>query len=316
MAETSLSGPASGYQSFVVKVFVDDTQRLDHGEILHVSSRSRLRFNEWAEAMSFMTTFSDCGDAAVALVEGNLSYPHRALAALTSEQGQVRGHRSYAPDATLPLEAPRLGPRPASQKRLQIAAKRGMDVLVSSVALLILLIPMLLIALAIKLDSRGPVIHRQRRVGKDARPFTMYKFRSMVADADDLMPALAASNENMLPIFKIRDDPRKTRVGRFLRRLSLDELPQIINVLKGDLSLVGPRPPLEREVAAYRPAHWRRLSVPQGMTGLWQVSGRSLLNFDQMLELDLAYMEGWTIWRDFTLLAKTIPAVLSGRGAF
>lgn len=315
-----LSRSGSGYQSFVIRVFVDDTSRLNHGEVMHVSTRSRLRFNEWAEAMTFMTTFSDGGDgAAVGLVEANplLRQPAAAESATSSNRDQANGRRYYAPDTALPRAVPAgIAVHPASQKKLQVAVKRGLDVLVSSVALLILLIPMLLIALAIKLDSPGPVIHRQRRVGKDGRPFTMYKFRSMVGDAEDFMPALAEKNESTLPIFKIRDDPRRTRVGAVLRRLSLDELPQLLNVLEGDLSLVGPRPPLESETAVYSPEHWRRLAVPQGMTGLWQVSGRSLLNFEEMLELDLAYIRSWSVWLDVKLLARTVPAVLSGRGAF
>lgn len=315
MAETTISRPP-GYQSFVIRVFVEDGQRLAHGEVLHVSSRSRLRFNEWSEAMSFMTTFSDSmEEAVVSFSEVPALFRKPALAGSGVVSAPRADRNSHQAEAAPPRTIPHVAPRP-SEQRLQVAAKRGLDVMVSALALLILLAPMLLIGLAINLDSRGPVIYRQRRVGKDGRPFTMYKFRSMVADADDLMPALAEQNENTLPIFKIRDDPRKTRVGHVLRRLSLDELPQVVNVLKGDLSLVGPRPPLEREIAAYRPAHWQRLSVPQGMTGLWQVSGRSLLNFDEMLELDLEYIESWTLWRDLVLLAKTVPAVLSGRGAF
>jgi lipopolysaccharide/colanic/teichoic acid biosynthesis glycosyltransferase len=144
----------------------------------------------------------------------------------------------------------------------------------------------------------------------------MFKFRSMVDDADDFMPALLDRNESTFPLFKIFEDPRRTRVGRLLRRWSIDELPQLFNVLKGDLSLVGPRPPLESELAGYRPEHWQRLRMPQGMTGLWQVSGRSLLTFDQMLALDMDYIDNWSVWLDLMVLARTVPAVLSGRGAY
>jgi lipopolysaccharide/colanic/teichoic acid biosynthesis glycosyltransferase len=144
----------------------------------------------------------------------------------------------------------------------------------------------------------------------------MYKFRSMRMNADDLLPTLAGLNEAAAPLFKIRDDPRKTRVGRVLRRLSIDELPQLFNVLKGDLSLVGPRPPLASELQEYEPAHWQRLAVPQGITGLWQVSGRSLLNFDEMLELDIKYVRSWSLGVDLLVLIRTIPTVLSGKGAF
>lgn len=320
MAETTLSRAEAGYRSFVVRVFVDDDRRLAHGEVLHVSSRSRLRFNEWSEAMTFMTTFTDHAEAAPSR-HGDASYLFRqpspeAAAAILPELTAPGPTGARFAAAAHPRAEAGIAVRPASEKRVQAAVKRAIDVTVAAAALLLLLVPMLLIALAIKLDSRGPVIYRQRRVGKGGRPFTMYKFRSMVADADDLMPALADQNEHTLPIFKIRRDPRKTRVGHVLRRLSLDEIPQVFNVLRGDLSLVGPRPPLEREIAAYQPRHWERLSVPQGMTGLWQVSGRSLLNFDEMLELDLAYIETWSVWNDLVLLARTVPAVLSGRGAF
>lgn len=321
MAETTLSRPGSGYQSFVIRVFVDDAQRLDHGEVLHVSSRSRLRFNEWAEAMTFMTTFSDSGEVGqIGFFESPLLFRQavwaESLPATSSARVSVNGHAVSAAEASLPATVRATVVRPSSRKTWQAVTKRLLDLFVSTTALLFLLIPVAFIALAIKLDSPGPVIHRQRRVGKDGEPFTMYKFRSMVDDAEDFMPALANQNESTLPIFKMRDDPRKTRVGAVLRRLSLDELPQLYNVFKGDLSLVGPRPPLASEIAVYSPEHWQRLSVPQGMTGLWQVSGRSLLKFDEMLELDLAYIANWSLWLDLRLLVKTIPAVLSGRGAF
>ncbi len=194
--------------------------------------------------------------------------------------------------------------------------KRAMDILVAGVALLLLSPLMALIALAIKLDSPGPVLFAQTRVGKDGRPFTMLKFRSMVADAESRLAELEDRNEAVGPLFKIRDDPRRTRVGRFLRRTSLDELPQLINVLRGDMSLVGPRPPLPREVEQYQPWHRRRLSVRPGMTGLPQVSGRSNLTFDEMALLDLYYIQNWSPTLDLMILLRTIPHVLLGEGAY
>jgi exopolysaccharide biosynthesis polyprenyl glycosylphosphotransferase len=196
------------------------------------------------------------------------------------------------------------------------SAKRALD-LVLTVAGLLLISPLLLgIAVLIKLDSRGPVFYRQVRVGRDGRTFKMWKFRSMRADADALLATLRDCNEASGPLFKMRDDPRVTRVGRVLRRLSLDELPQLVNVLRGDMSLVGPRPPLPREVAEYEPWQLGRLRAVPGLTGLWQVSGRSDLTFQQMVRLDLHYIQHWSLWMDVRILARTLPAVLSHTGAY
>ena len=195
-------------------------------------------------------------------------------------------------------------------------AKRALDITVAA-ALLVLAAPlMLLIALAIKLDSPGPVIFRQRRVGKDGRLFTFYKFRGMVADAEARLHEVAHLNEVDGPIFKSRRDPRVTRVGRVLRRTSLDELPQLWNVLRGDMSLVGPRPPLPTEVTRYEPWQRDRLLVPGGITGLWQVSGRNLLGFEDMVRLDLEYITRWSLWLDLRILLRTILVVLTARGAY
>ncbi|MHB1162663.1 MAG: sugar transferase [Chloroflexota bacterium] len=194
--------------------------------------------------------------------------------------------------------------------------KRVLDV-VASVAVLTLLSPLLLVvALAIKLDSRGPVLFRQTRVGRDGLPFTLYKFRSMRQDAEQQLEQLQALNEATGPLFKIRDDPRMTGVGRLLRRSSLDEIPQLINVLRGEMSLVGPRPPLPHEVEKYEDWHLRRLEASPGLTGLWQVSGRSEIPFDEMVMLDIYYVENWSLGMDLSILLRTIPAVLSGGGAF
>jgi len=172
------------------------------------------------------------------------------------------------------------------------------------------------IAVAIKLDSEGPVFYRQQRVGKDGRLFQMVKFRSMHQNADARLAQLRAANEALGPMFKIRDDPRVTRVGRILRRSSLDELPQLLNVLHGEMSLVGPRPPLPSEVEQYEDWQLGRLRARPGMTGLWQVSGRSEVSFQDMVRLDLHYIRNWSLSLDFEILWQTFPAVLGNRGAY
>jgi exopolysaccharide biosynthesis polyprenyl glycosylphosphotransferase len=186
-----------------------------------------------------------------------------------------------------------------------------------SALLLTLLSPLLLvIAVAIKLNDRGPVIYRQRRVGRDGHTFTMLKFRTMVTDADKLKKNLEAENEAAGPLFKMRNDPRITRVGGLLRRYSLDELPQLFNVVSGRMSLVGPRPPLPEETAKYAPDARRRLLVKPGLTGLWQVSGRSDLSWVESIRLDLRYVEDWSLALDLVILWKTFRAVVQGRGAY
>jgi exopolysaccharide biosynthesis polyprenyl glycosylphosphotransferase len=194
--------------------------------------------------------------------------------------------------------------------------KRGVDV-VFSLLVLILAAPLMgLIALAIKLGSPGPVLFRQQRVGKGGKIFVLYKFRSMAVGAEEQQELLSDLNEADGPIFKIKEDPRVTRVGRWLRRLSLDELPQFYNVLRGDMSLIGPRPPVPEEVAQYQPWHMRRLEIAPGITGLWQVSGRSELPFDEMALLDIYYAEQWSPALDVKILLRTIPTVVFGDGAY
>jgi exopolysaccharide biosynthesis polyprenyl glycosylphosphotransferase len=200
--------------------------------------------------------------------------------------------------------------------RFQAAAKRACDVLVAGLGLLLLAPLLIAVALAIKLSSRGPVVFRQERIGLRSRPFTLLKFRTMVAGADQLLESLREQNEADGPLFKLRHDPRVTRVGRFLRRYSIDELPQLVNVLKGQMSLVGPRPPLASEVALYEEWQLDRLEVRPGITGLWQVSGRSELSFEDYVRLDLFYVENWSIAYDLFILSKTIPLLVSARGAY
>lgn len=195
--------------------------------------------------------------------------------------------------------------------------KRLLDI-VGGIALLILLSPLLLtIALLIKLDSPGPVLFKQIRVGRYGKFFPMWKFRSMYVDAEARKQALLARNEMAGGvIFKMKDDPRITRVGRFIRRASIDELPQLWNVVKGDMSLVGPRPALPSEVNQYSLEERRRLDVIPGITCIWQVSGRSEIPFEQQVRLDVEYIESQSFWLDLKLLLLTIPAVLLGRGAY
>ena len=196
-----------------------------------------------------------------------------------------------------------------------LAIKRLFDA-VSSAAALVLLSPLFLaIAVAIAVDSPGPILFRQKRLGMNGREFWFYKFRSMHRDAEQRLQQLMALNEAEGPVFKIRRDPRITRVGALLRRTSLDEFPQFWNVLRGEMSIVGPRPPLPAEVQKYERWQRRRLSMKPGITCIWQVSGRSELGFDRWMELDLHYIDNWSLWHDLEILVKTVPAVLSGRGA-
>ena len=193
--------------------------------------------------------------------------------------------------------------------------KRAFDVLSSAVAVLLLSPAFIATAIAVKLDSPGPVFFRQTRVGRNGRPFKMLKFRSMHSDAEGRLESLRAQNEASGPVFKMRNDPRVTRVGAFIRRTSLDELPQFLNVLSGEMSIVGPRPPVPAEVKQYQRWQRRRLSVKPGITCTWQVSGRSNISFDQWMRLDLEYIDTWSLWQDLQICFRTVPAVLLSRGA-
>jgi exopolysaccharide biosynthesis polyprenyl glycosylphosphotransferase len=206
---------------------------------------------------------------------------------------------------------------PQGLSRSAAAAKRVLDVVLSVTALVALAPVLALTALAIKLDSRGPVLFRQSRVGRHGRTFRIIKFRTMFDGAEAGRFALAELNElGDGPLFKIRRDPRVTRVGRVLRRLSLDELPQLVNVLMGDMSLVGPRPFVVHEAQQITGWAQRRVELPPGMTGLWQTSGRNDASFDEMVRLDFAYVTNWSLWWDLKILCRTVPAVLSRRGAY
>jgi exopolysaccharide biosynthesis polyprenyl glycosylphosphotransferase len=196
-----------------------------------------------------------------------------------------------------------------------MALKRGFDILSSGMALWVLAPLLVMVAMLVKLTSRGPVLFRQTRVGLHGRPFRMLKFRTMVENAEALKAQLASVNEMDGPVFKMKKDPRITPIGRFLRKFSIDELPQLINVLRGDMSVVGPRPPVPSEVARYEPWQRRRLSVRPGLTCIWQVSGRNEISFEQWMYMDLQYIDNWSFLKDVSLILKTLPVVVTGRGA-
>lgn len=193
--------------------------------------------------------------------------------------------------------------------------KRGLDLLATGIALVLLSPVLALIALTVKLTSEGPAVFSQERVGLNGRTFKMYKFRSMVVNAEELKKKLASLNEMSGPVFKIKNDPRVTTIGKFLRKTSLDELPQLWNVFKGEMSLVGPRPPLPSEVNLYNPQHRKRLAVKPGITCIWQISGRNDVDFDQWMEMDAEYVDRWSLWLDMEILMKTVPVVLGRKGA-
>jgi exopolysaccharide biosynthesis polyprenyl glycosylphosphotransferase len=195
-------------------------------------------------------------------------------------------------------------------------AKRTFDLVVTSALLLFGALPMAVVALVIKLQDGGPVFYRQRRVGIHGTEFDMLKFRSMVVGADRIRADLEHANEVDGVLFKIRDDPRVTRFGRFIRKFSIDEMPQLLNVLRGEMSLIGPRPPLPAEVEQYDADVHRRLLVRPGMTGLWQVSGRSDLSWKESVRLDLYYVDNWSLTSDLVILLKTVRAVLFSTGAY
>ncbi len=218
----------------------------------------------------------------------------------------------FVPGQTVPL----FTLRPPVFEGIDYALKRTFDLVLSLIALIVLSPVLLAIAIAVRISSRGPVIYRSVRPGMASKPFHCFKFRTMRDRADQIQDDLEPLNESSGALFKIRRDPRLTKVGRFLRRFSLDELPQLVNVVKGDMSLVGPRPLPMRDFERLEEWHKKRYLVLPGITGLWQVSGRSDLDFDELVRLDFLYLERWSMLLDLTILLKTIPAVLSRRGAF
>jgi lipopolysaccharide/colanic/teichoic acid biosynthesis glycosyltransferase len=223
---------------------------------------------------------------------------------------------SQTTPARLSSEVQTILPPQVAVSRGYVLAKRVLDVVGALMALLILAVPMALVALLIKLESRGPVFFAQYRLGENGIPFRFFKFRSMVVDAERIRSDLEAVNEATGPVFKIRQDPRMTHIGRLIRKTSLDETPQLFHVLSGQMSLVGPRPPLSEEVENYQPWQRERLAVRPGLTCIWQISGRSDIPFDRWVELDIEYVRRRNLLLDLKILVLTIPAVLSGRGAY
>lgn len=217
---------------------------------------------------------------------------------------------------TMPIPMPWPSPNNKA-KRYYFIAKRSFDIFISTIAIILLSPVLLTVALLIRLDSKGPIFFSQLRVGKGGKTFNMWKFRSMYIDAEQRQPELMKNNEMQGGVlFKIKDDPRVTRVGRILRKFSIDELPQLWNVWRGDMSLVGPRPPIPTEVQEYTYYQWKRLEATPGITCIWQISGRSDIPFPQQVELDLIYIRDQSLKCDLIILVQTIPAVLKARGAY
>lgn len=245
-----------------------------------------------------------------------MSVPAHALPADPGEPVDVPGRVQEIRDAMdwdMPLPARARGPL----WQLQQAVKRGADIVLSGAGLVALAPVFAVLALAVTATSPGPVFYPWRVLGRHGRPFVGYKFRTMVADADLRKMEYLDRNEMRGPVFKIRDDPRVTPLGRWLRRYSLDELPQLWSVFRGDMSLVGPRPPSAEEFVRFEPWQWGKLAVTPGITCLWQIGGRTeISDFDAWVRLDLEYIRRWNLWLDFVILIRTIPAVLSGRGAY
>jgi exopolysaccharide biosynthesis polyprenyl glycosylphosphotransferase len=320
-------------------VLVGEGERLAHLRRTLGSDRSGIRY----EFVGAIAPGGDAGDLHVLggldavprvlrehdvheLIVTDEGFDERALLELVEEAHRFGAKVKIAPKTTelllqraeyLPVEgAPLFELRPPALAGWEWALKRGFDIVVSSVLIVAGSPVWLAIAAAIKLTSPGPVFYRDPRVGLGERRFGMMKFRTMYADAAERQAALEAANEASGPLFKIKDDPRVTPVGRLLRRFSLDEMPQVLNVLWGEMSLVGPRPLPIRDYEQLQPWHRKRYLVLPGMTGLWQVSGRIDLSFDDLVRLDFYYIENWSIWLDITILAKTLPAVLARRGAY
>jgi lipopolysaccharide/colanic/teichoic acid biosynthesis glycosyltransferase len=234
------------------------------------------------------------------------SLPHRAMEHLVHLETKARQEDAGRVTGELVL----------NNTPAYVAGKRLFDLAVGSLVFVLVIPVVPLIALMIKLDSPGPVFYRQDRIGRGGRPFRFYKFRSMYREADRRRAELEAKNEQQGPVFKIKSDPRITPVGQFLRRSSMDEIPQILNVLRGEMSIVGPRPPLPVEVARYQPWHRRRLDVKPGITCLWQIAGRSQIGFDEWMRLDMEYLRTRSLRTDLAIFVKTLPAVMARRGAY
>jgi len=313
MIRTIVARPELGYQ---IVGFVDDDPQKGQTDLGRFKALGPL------ENLAQVIKDNDVEDTIITLP---WMY-HRKIMGIVRECGRLRVGVHIVPDlfqlslSKVDVEdingIPLIGVREVGFSQSALVIKRVIDV-AGAITLLVVGSPVVaLISLAIAIDSPGPVLFRQTRAGLSGKPFEMFKFRSMRRDAEEELRTLLEYNEATGPIFKMKEDPRVTRVGGFLRRTSLDELPQLLNVLRGEMSLVGPRPPIPAEVEDYLPWHRKRLDVHPGMTGLWQVSGRSLLSFDDQVLLDIYYIENWSIWLDLKILLRTIPQVVAGDGAY
>ena len=307
-------------------VLVGDGERVDHLRRSLGEGRSGIRYEVvgavGAEELPGLLTEREVDEVIVAEADfderdllGFVDLAHRRGARIRvapSTTELLTQRADYIPGQGVPL----FELRPPAFAGTDWLVKRTFDLLVSFLIVVVGLPIWLAIAAAIKLDSRGPVLFRDRRIGLNEREFGMLKFRTMRADARQLQPELEAANEAQGALFKVRDDPRVTRVGAFLRRFSIDEVPQVLNVLRGEMSLVGPRPLPIRDYRLLEDWHRKRYLVLPGMTGLWQIAGRSDLEFDDLVRLDFYYLENWSIWLDISILLRTIPAVAAGKGAY
>ncbi|MBN9612876.1 MAG: sugar transferase [Actinobacteria bacterium] len=309
-------GGEKGFQVMGATLFDDSAQAITVGETRYPAYGTWRTVAEVAQRIGADTIVVASQPESAATFVRELSWEIEGTAAelvLSSQVTDVVGPRLALQQVDgLPL----LRIRIPSYEGGHYLLKRGFDLLVSSIGLLILLLMTPVLAVLIKLDSRGPVFFSQERVGRDGHMFRMFKFRTMVVDAEQALAALQEQNEGSGPLFKLRDDPRVTRVGRVLRRISLDEFPQFWNVFIGDMSVVGPRPPLASEVVEYDGAVARRLYVKPGITGPWQVSGRSDLSWNESVRLDLSYVENWSIINDLQIMYRTAKAMLDRRGAY
>src|SRR4051812_8499511 len=290
--------------------FVSLTPRAENG-MTDIGSLSRLRrhFGEIHEGLIAGPRFPP--EQAVGLVD--LCHSHGVRVRVAPSTMEILMDRvEFIPGQTVPL----FELKPPVFEGIDFVVKRSFDIVVAALLVLFLSPLLLFAALAVKLTSRGPVVYRSVRRGLGGAPFACFKFRTMYDDADAQQLELEDVNEKGGAIFKIRNDPRVTPIGRFLRRWSVDELPQLFNVLRGDMSLVGPRPLPERDYQQLEEWHRKRYLVLPGMTGLWQVSGRSELDFDELVRLDFLYLERWSVFLDLSIMLKTIPAVLRAKGAW
>ena len=318
--QAMMSTPSLGYR---VVGFVDDAIEEDRVAVATETGLERTERLGTTEDLERLIDYFDVDEVIIALPANDHDRVLRIIEHCRKQDVQFK----VVPDLLqLSLDrvdlgevagVPLIGLKDASIRGFDYVMKRLADLSIAILVLAVMAIPMAVIAIVIKLDSPGPVFFRQRRVGRNGEVFAITKFRCMVENADDQRAGLMALHDTMDPrLFKLKDDPRLTRAGRTLRRFSLDEIPQFAQIFRGQMSVIGPRPQLPEEVRSYEEWHRQRLLVTPGLTGLWQINGRSNLTFDEMVRLDLYYAEHWSPWLDIKIMLRTIPAVLTGRGAY